>query len=311
MTVFFNDGDEMAKVLGINDANVPYLEFLLSSTLTTRGNQLTIDGGDERIKELFSHLARLASTRQEPFAENELYMEWCSLKDGQGDPVHQYDLVVASRSVWPKSRRQKEYVAALFEKQVVFATGPAGTGKTFLAIAYALSQVLSGRSQKLVLTRPVVEAGESLGFLPGDLSQKLNPYLRPLYDAMEYFIPPAQIRRMEEAGQIEISPLAYMRGRSLNRSIVLLDEAQNTTRGQMKMFLTRLGEDSKAVITGDLTQIDLPKRTQSGLVHALGILHDIEGLAVVQFRSADIIRSRLVKAIIDCYQDEEERDWND
>ena len=196
-------------------------------------------------------------------------------------------------------------------KQVVFATGPAGTGKTFLAIAYALSQVLSGRSQKLVLTRPVVEAGESLGFLPGDLSQKLNPYLRPLYDAMEYFIPPAQIRRMEEAGQIEISPLAYMRGRSLNRSIVLLDEAQNTTRGQMKMFLTRLGEDSKAVITGDLTQIDLPKRTQSGLVHALGILHDIEGLAVVQFRSADIIRSRLVKAIIDCYQDEEERDWND
>ena len=238
-------------------------------------------------------------------------MEWCSLKDGQGDPVHQYDLVVASRSVWPKSRRQKEYVAALFEKQVVFATGPAGTGKTFLAIAYALSQVLSGRSQKLVLTRPVVEAGESLGFLPGDLSQKLNPYLRPLYDAMEYFIPPAQIRRMEEAGQIEISPLAYMRGRSLNRSIVLLDEAQNTTRGQMKMFLTRLGEDSKAVITGDLTQIDLPKRTQSGLVHALGILHDIEGLAVVQFRSADIIRSRLVKAIIDCYQDEEERDWND
>ena len=135
MTVFFNDGDEMAKVLGINDANVPYLEFLLSSTLTTRGNQLTIDGGDERIKEFFSHLARLASTRQEPFAENELYMEWCSLKDGQGDPVHQYDLVVASRSVWPKSRRQKEYVAALFEKQVVFATGPAGTGKTMLARA--------------------------------------------------------------------------------------------------------------------------------------------------------------------------------
>ena len=311
MTIFFNDGNEMAKILGINDANLPYLEFLLSTDLTTRGNQLQTGSDDARISAFFTHLARLAASRQEPFAENELYMEWNSLEDDSRDGLNRYDLIVASHSIWPKSRRQKEYIASLFENQVVFATGPAGTGKTFLAIAYALSQVLSGKKQKLVLTRPVVEAGESLGFLPGDLSQKLNPYLKPLYDAMEYFIPPAQIRRMEEAGQIEISPLAYMRGRSLNRSIVLLDEAQNTTKGQMKMFLTRLGEDSKAVITGDLTQIDLPRKTESGLVHALGILHDIDGLAVVQFRSADIIRSRLVRAIIGCYQDEEERDWND
>lgn len=310
MTIYFNDVSEMEKVLGINDSNLAYLEFLFSCTLSTRGNQLIIGKDDERFPKLISQLTQLAKDRQEPFSESELYMEWNSMNDETSAALSEYSLIVSGRSVWPKSRRQKEYLASLFENQVVFATGPAGTGKTFLAIAYALNQVLSGKKQKLVLTRPVVEAGESLGFLPGDLSQKLNPYLKPLYDAMEFFITPYQIKRMEDAGQIEISPLAYMRGRSLNRSVVILDEAQNTTRGQMKMFLTRLGEDSKAVITGDLTQIDLPKKNDSGLVHALSLLHDIEGLAVVQFSRGDIIRSRLVKAIIACYQEEEEKDWN-
>ena len=310
MTIYFNDVSEMEKVLGINDSNLAYLEFLFSCTLSTRGNQLIIGKDDERFPKLISQLTQLAKDRQEPFSESELYMEWNSMNEGTSAALSEYSLIVSGRSVWPKSRRQKEYLASLFENQVVFATGPAGTGKTFLAIAYALNQVLSGKKQKLVLTRPVVEAGESLGFLPGDLSQKLNPYLKPLYDAMEFFITPYQIKRMEDAGQIEISPLAYMRGRSLNRSVVILDEAQNTTRGQMKMFLTRLGEDSKAVITGDLTQIDLPKKNDSGLVHALSLLHDIEGLAVVQFSRGDIIRSRLVKAIIACYQEEEEKDWN-
>lgn len=310
MTIYFNDVSEMEKVLGINDSNLAYLEFLFSCPLSTRGNQLIIGKDDERFPKLISQLTQLAKDRQESFSESELYMEWNAMNEGASGAVSEYSLIVSGRSVWPKSRKQKEYLASLFENQVVFATGPAGTGKTFLAIAYALNQVLSGKKQKLVLTRPVVEAGESLGFLPGDLSQKLNPYLKPLYDAMEFFITPYQIKRMEDAGQIEISPLAYMRGRSLNRSVVILDEAQNTTRGQMKMFLTRLGEDSKAVITGDLTQIDLPKKNDSGLVHALSLLHDIEGLAVVQFSRGDIIRSRLVKAIIACYQEEEEKDWN-
>ena len=300
----------MEKVLGINDSNLAYLEFLFSCPLSTRGNQLIIGKDDERFPKLISQLTQLAKDRLEPFSESELYMEWNAMNEGASGAVSEHSLIVSGRSVWPKSRKQKEYLASLFENQVVFATGPAGTGKTFLAIAYALNQVLSGKKQKLVLTRPVVEAGESLGFLPGDLSQKLNPYLKPLYDAMEFFITPYQIKRMEDAGQIEISPLAYMRGRSLNRSVVILDEAQNTTKGQMKMFLTRLGEDSKAVITGDLTQIDLPKKNDSGLVHALSLLHDIEGLAVVQFSRGDIIRSRLVKAIIACYQEEEEKDWN-
>lgn len=295
----------MEKVLGINDCNLDYLEHLFGQRISIRGNQLTVSSDNPVLPSFFEHLIKLSSQRSESFVENELYMEWKSFNEEEGQSAALYELIVNSRSVWPKSRKQKEYIASLNENQVIFATGPAGTGKTFLAIAYALSQVLSGKKQKIVLTRPVVEAGESLGFLPGDLSQKLNPYLKPLYDAMEYFISPFQIKKMEEAGQIEISPLAYMRGRSLNRSIVILDEAQNTTKGQMKMFLTRLGEDSKAIITGDLTQIDLPPKTESGLVHVLSILHDIEGLSVIQFRSADIIRSRLVRQIISCYLEEE------
>lgn len=300
----------MECVLGINDSNLAYLENLLGTELHTRGNQLVCDSGDERVTRYFNHLLQLSRGRGESFAEGELYMEYKSLEEkGEGEN-EQYDLSVGGRSLWPKSRSQKAYLSCLVKDQVVFAVGPAGTGKTFLAIGYALSQVLGGKKQKMVLTRPVVEAGESLGFLPGDLSQKLNPYLKPLYDAMEYFIPPYQIKKMEDAGQIEISPLAYMRGRSLNRSIVILDEAQNTTKGQMKMFLTRLGEDSKAIVTGDLTQIDLPKKGESGLVHALSVLHDIDGLSVVRFSQCDIVRSRLVREIISCYQEEEERNWN-
>lgn len=308
MTVYFKDMSQMEKILGINDSNLAYLEFLYGGELHSKGNRLSGNRDETRFPAFVERLQRLADDHVEPFSEAELYMEWQALEEEGGQPERQ-GISVAGRTLWPKSRTQKEYLAALEEKQIVFATGPAGTGKTFIAIGYALSEVLSGRRQKLVLTRPVIEAGESLGFLPGDLAQKLNPYLKPLYDSMEYFISPFQIRRMEEAGQIEISPLAYMRGRSLNRSIVILDEAQNTTKGQMKMFLTRLGEDSKAIVTGDLSQIDLPPKTGSGLVEALSLLHDIEGLAVVQFNGADIIRSRLVKAIIACYQGQEDEKW--
>lgn len=304
MTIYFNNSEEMEKVMGINDSNLPFLTSLAGAQIRVRGNQLVINSSDSLVKDFFIHMMGLASSRTGCFSESELYMEFKSLREEPG--AGGAELAVGGRTLWPKSRSQRTYLKHLEDDQVVFAVGPAGTGKTFLAIGYALSQVLSGARQKLVLTRPVVEAGESLGFLPGDLSQKLNPYLKPLYDAMEYFIPPYQIKKMEDAGQIEISPLAYMRGRSLNRSIVILDEAQNTTRGQMKMFLTRLGEDSKAVITGDLTQIDLPHRGDSGLVHAIGLLHDIEGLSVVRFSQADIVRSRLVRAIISCYQEQED-----
>jgi phosphate starvation-inducible PhoH-like protein len=185
---------------------------------------------------------------------------------------------------------------------ISFGIGPAGTGKTYLAIAQALSLVLSKKMRKLVLTRPVVEAGESLGFLPGDLAQKINPYLRPLYDAMESLVPYEIIHRMEENRTIEIAPLAYMRGRSLNDCVIILDEAQNTTKEQMKMFLTRIGQGARAVVTGDITQIDLPRRNDSGLLNAVSILSGVEGLCFSYLHTMDVVRNPLVKKIIQAYE---------
>jgi phosphate starvation-inducible PhoH-like protein len=187
---------------------------------------------------------------------------------------------------------------------IAFSIGPAGTGKTFLAIAEALRLVLSKKMRKLVLTRPVVEAGESLGYLPGDLAQKINPYLRPLYDAMEAIVPYDAIRHLEDTRSIEIAPLAYMRGRSLNDCVVILDEAQNTTKEQMKMFLTRIGRGARAVITGDTTQIDLPGRVDSGLLHALSLLKGVEGIFITYLNTADVVRNPLIKKIIEAYDAE-------
>ena len=301
-TMHFSSNREMELVLGINDRNLPYLELLLNVNLALRGNQISALDPSPLFIPYMTHLINISKNRSEAFTESELFMEFQALEGGatnkEDDPI----ISAGNRSVHGKSKNQKRYISSLFENQIIFGIGPAGTGKTFLAIAYALSELLSGHKQKIVLTRPVVEAGESLGFLPGDLSQKLNPYLKPLYDAMEYFISPGQIKKLEENGQIEISPLAYMRGRSVNRAIIILDEAQNTTRSQMKMFLTRLGEDSQAIVTGDPGQCDLPYGKESGLTHALGILHDIPELDVVEFNGRDIIRSRMVRRIIACYE---------
>jgi phosphate starvation-inducible PhoH-like protein len=203
--------------------------------------------------------------------------------------------------VYPRSKNQAQYIQGMRSHDISFCIGPAGTGKTYLAIAEALRLVLSKKMRKLVLTRPVVEAGESLGFLPGDLTQKINPYLRPLYDAMESLIPYDVLHRMEETRAIEIAPLAYMRGRSLNDCVVILDEAQNTTKEQMKMFLTRIGEGARAMITGDATQVDLPKRVDSGLLHAVSILSGVEGLFFAYLHTSDVVRNPLIKKIIQAY----------
>ena len=206
--------------------------------------------------------------------------------------------------VYPRSRNQASYIRGMREYGISFGIGPAGTGKTYLAIAHALSLVLSKKVRKMVLTRPVVEAGESLGFLPGDLAQKINPYLRPLYDAMESLIPYEVIHRMEESRAIEIAPLAYMRGRSLNDCVVILDEAQNTTKEQMKMFLTRIGERAQAVVTGDITQIDLPRRNESGLLNAISVLSSVEGLYFAYLHTSDVVRNPLIKKIIQAYDNQ-------
>jgi phosphate starvation-inducible PhoH-like protein len=208
------------------------------------------------------------------------------------------------RTVYPKTLHQAEAVAAMRSFDMVFFVGPAGSGKTFLAVAQALELLFSRKKKRIILTRPVVEAGESLGFLPGDLEQKINPYLRPLYDAVEYLIPRDMLRKCTESGIIETAPLAYMRGRTLSDSVIILDEAQNTTIEQMKMFLTRMGEGSKVFITGDITQIDLPRRVPSGLVHALKILDGIEGIKIMNMDVSDIVRNPLVKKIIQAYADD-------
>ena len=202
------------------------------------------------------------------------------------------------------SENQRRLVEAYDKCDMIFAIGPAGSGKTYTAIALAVKALKSKAVKKIILSRPAVEAGEKLGFLPGDMKDKIDPYLQPLYDALQEMIPAAKLQEYMDTNVIQIAPLAFMRGRTLADAVIVLDEAQNTTKNQMKMFLTRLGESSQAIITGDITQIDLPKKSESGLVHALSILHDIESLSITEFSKNDIIRSRIVKEIISCYDNE-------
>jgi phosphate starvation-inducible protein PhoH and related proteins len=206
--------------------------------------------------------------------------------------------------VFPRGKSQSLYLKGLATHDLNFAVGPAGTGKTYLAVAWALRELVTKSKRKLILTRPVVEAGESLGFLPGDLAQKISPYLRPLYDAMEALVPFETVRRLEDSRAIEIAPLAYMRGRSLSNCVVILDEAQNTTKEQMKMFLTRLGENTKAIVTGDVTQIDLPRKGESGLTHALQLLSRVDDIFVCRLDARDVVRSALVRRIVEAYEAE-------
>lgn len=310
----FGEPDAMRNVCGINDSNIPYLEKLLGCSIYVRGDMVECRTEDavspESAATLFSSLMERLSALSgitSDIGEAEILMEYRSiqsaLEKGDGDVHAKREFIsVLSKSVYPKSNHQEQYIHAMNNSQITFGIGPAGTGKTYLAVAYCLGELLSGRKQKLILTRPVVEAGESLGFLPGDLSQKLNPYLKPLYDGMEAIIAPATIRRLEDSGAIEIAPLAYMRGRSIHNACIILDEAQNTTQAQMKMFLTRIGENSCAIITGDVTQIDLPKASASGLVQAREILKGIEGIEFVGFTARDTVRSRIVQRIIDAYE---------
>jgi phosphate starvation-inducible PhoH-like protein len=312
-TIVFDHLSQIQKICGINDRNIPYLELLLNGTLYLNGNSITynsIDKNDSASDDLFVELMkrlRVLAQQQENISESEIFLEYQALLNGSAPiekAVHEAIIRVGSKVVYPKGLRQNQFIKMMRKHQVVFSIGPAGTGKTFLAVAHALAEVMGGKKQKVVLTRPVVEAGESLGYLPGDMNQKISPYLRPLYDAMEYIIPPAIIKRLEENGAIEIAPLAYMRGRSLNNATVILDEAQNTTIEQMKMFLTRLSENSTAIITGDITQVDLPLKKGSGLVHAAKILKDVDEIGFIEFFSADVVRSRIVQRIIDAYEKE-------
>jgi phosphate starvation-inducible PhoH-like protein len=300
----------LPEICGSNDENISVLEEILCTRIFSRGNELVLETGDGETREVFRKLlgevAECVRGGRRPTADLIRAIHASIVGDDRETIQLLRDVSVnvpgSFTRIFPRGLAQARLIQTIRGSDMSFAVGPAGTGKTFLAVACALEEVASKRKRKLILTRPVVEAGESLGFLPGDLTQKLNPYLRPLYDAMEAIIPRETVARMQENGIIEISPLAYMRGRSLRDCVVILDEAQNTTREQMKMFLTRLGGDSRAIITGDVTQIDLPARKESGLIHAAGILKDIRGIEFVFFGAADVVRHPLVRKIIHAYE---------
>ena len=312
IAIVLEDSETLHEICGANDRNLNYMEGVFGFPVFSRGNQIYLDSdsdGDQRVfRELLGELQTHIRNGHQP-DQDLIQGLYHSIREGKEDEISLLRKSVlripgSQAKVFPRGVNQAAYIESMSSKDIVFGVGPAGTGKTFLAIAYALQEILSKRMRKLVLTRPVVEAGESLGFLPGDLAQKINPYLRPLYDAMDILVPYETVERLEENRIIEIAPLAYMRGRSLSNAFVILDEAQNTTVEQMKMFLTRLGEGSKAVITGDITQIDLPTRRKSGLVDAVNILHNIDEIAFSYFTAHDVVRHPVVKKIIQAYENQ-------
>ena len=297
---------------GAHDANLKHIESLLDVEIRTQGDELIVEGDkgrEQRVERLFDQLTALmqggydlAAADVKTAAElvvddpNVDLREYFS-KDGPAPKQAQG----TKRRVNPKSPNQKKYLEVIEANDIVFGVGPAGTGKTYLAMAQAVSYLLAKKVSRISLARPAVEAGEKLGFLPGDLQENVNPYLRPLYDALYDMIDTEKATRLVERGTIEVAPLAFMRGRTLNDAFVILDEAQNTTSEQMKMFLTRLGFGSKAVVTGDITQIDLPNPRASGLVEALKIVSAIDGIGIVYFDDKDVVRHKLVQQIVKAY----------
>jgi phosphate starvation-inducible protein PhoH and related proteins len=299
---------------GVLDKNLKKLGSRLSVSLSLRGDQLLIDGDAQRIafaKHYFEKLRELQE-RGHQLREEDLLIALDMLEEGPPTCLDDYappePLNLSRKSVNPKSLNQQAYLQAIKTHDLVFGIGPAGTGKTYLAMAMALAFLQNKAVNRIILTRPAVEAGEKLGFLPGDIIQKVNPYLRPLYDALFDLFQYDQANRLIERGVIEIAPLAFMRGRTLNSAFIILDEAQNTTREQMKMILTRAGFDSKLVITADITQIDLPQPRKSGVIQAMKILSPLPEIAFVHFNDKDVVRHPLVQKIIKAYQKAESRE---
>ena len=302
-----DDTDLIPELCGYGDRNLKAIEEKLQVPVYCRGNEILLESDNKEKQELFSQVIGKMRTYAQKGISPDLDMITTIFNEaetGSAASNADYSITIAgsSRRVFPRNKNQMHLLELFNTKDLVFAIGPAGTGKTYLAVAKALSEIMQKKYRKLVITRPVVEAGESLGFLPGDLAQKISPYLRPLYDAMESLLSFEAVTKQEEAGVIEVAPLAYMRGRSLDHCYIILDEAQNTTREQMKMFLTRIGEHSRAIVTGDVTQIDLPNKSASGLVEAVKILKEIDDIGFLEFSPGDIVRNRLVKKIIDAYE---------
>jgi phosphate starvation-inducible PhoH-like protein len=304
------DDTDLVSIFGANDSLLNLIESAFESTIFVRGNQIIITGNEEEVtvidsifKELI-YMVKKNGVLNDTDVKTVIQLSTINKSTPETFSIKNDDNVVYKgfkNQIRTKTKTQIEYFQKVKTNDIVFSIGPAGTGKTFLAVAMALRELKLNEVKRIVLTRPAVEAGESLGFLPGDLEEKIDPYLRPITDALQYMLSPEKYKLMKERNIIEINPLAYMRGRTLNNAFVILDEAQNTTETQMKMFLTRLGVGSKAIITGDITQIDLPKSKKSGLISAQRILKNIEGIDFVYFSENDVVRHRLVAEIIKAY----------
>lgn len=313
----YDDNQVLLVALGAHNDNLKRLEKKLGVEIKTRGNQITVSGDEKDVEHAFAAMDKIYAAAKKKGdidnsdIDNALHMseghkmntkdkrtaETAKAEDGEEDLT----LRTRKRHIQPRSQTQAEYIRAMRDYEMVFGLGPAGTGKTFLAVAKAVSLMIEGQIDKIILSRPAVEAGENLGFLPGDLKEKIDPYLRPLYDALYEMLPNDVVDKKLESGEIEVAPLAFMRGRTLSNAMVILDEAQNTTPMQMKMFLTRLGENSRMVINGDLSQTDLPRGVQSGLADALDVLRNVKDIGVVTFSEKDVVRHGLVSAIVKAY----------
>jgi len=316
-TLEFPDNRLLIDLCGEYDRNLTQLEQGLAIVILRRGNVLILQGDPEVRSRGAEVIAALYERLEEgrPLEQGDLE---AAIRLGPGgmepvapepEPARQLDMFPSGRleirtkkrAIEPRTKAQRAYVTALFRNELVFGIGPAGTGKTYLAVAAAVSMFLEGRVDRIILSRPAVEAGERLGFLPGTEKEKMDPYMRPLYDALQDMLPGKQLGKLMEEGKIEIAPLAFMRGRTLSNAFVVLDEAQNTTTMQMKMFLTRMGEGSRMAVTGDPSQVDLPRGVASGLLEALAILDGVEGIGVTPFSASDVVRHPLVARIVEAY----------
>lgn len=300
--------ENAVALFGSFDENIKLIEREFGVRITCRDSELKIEGDVEnaaRAKTVIESLLQFLS-RGEALSEQNIRYCISLVKEGSEEKIEELAgdcicITSKGKPIKPKTIGQKRYCSLIAKNTITVGVGPAGTGKTYLAVAMAVTAFRSKQVNRIILTRPAVEAGEKLGFLPGDLQSKVDPYLRPLYDALFDMLGAETYQKYVERGNIEVAPLAYMRGRTLDDSFIILDEAQNTTREQMQMFLTRLGENSSAIITGDISQVDLPRSKDSGLIHATKILTGIEGLSFVYFDSRDVVRSRIVSQIIDAY----------
>ena len=296
---------------GPNNANISLIRNLFPKLrMAARGNVIKVIGEDSETAEFERKVKEIEAyaTKYNKLTEDVI------IDIVRGEPPKKVDsegVIIfgqTGRPIAPRNANQARMVASFHDNDLTFALGPAGTGKTYIAIALAVAALKNKAARKIILSRPAVEAGEKLGFLPGDMRDKIDPYLQPLYDALEDMLPPLKLKEYMDNGTIQIAPLAFMRGRTLNDAIIILDEAQNTTTHQMKMFLTRLGMNGKMIITGDVTQIDLPRHTRSGLLQALNVLRDVKGIGLIEYQKKDIVRHPLVQRIVDAYEAREKAD---